>query len=445
MAAATLIRLALLAVPLTRTGTNGIISADTSSYLIPGRNLLLHGCFFADGVPDLVRTPGYPLFFAITSQWGMAGTAVAGAIVSVLSVLLVWKLARTAFMDDRIALVAAWIFAFEPLSVLNSIYLLSDTLYVALFLLSLERLAEFLHRRRLRVLVVAGLWLAAATFVRPVSYYLPVAWALGLFLVLVRKKGLRWKAPAVLLIGVLPWLAAWQVRNWVETGYSGFASITEVNLYFFTAAEVIANVEHRSFHDTSTELGYVPFVDQSGQSYLSAFYISRHPEQAGWSQGPRLAYMHTEAVRVIRAHIMVYLRAGVISAVKMVFNPGAGFFDHLLIPQSSLVSSGLIDASPVSREILLLKTHFWVAAEKAFFQVILLTLYFLAARNVFYGGKLNSCRWLLLGVALYFVVVTGVGGGVGADARLRLPVMPIVCMFAAAGVIGKKRNGVAIE
>jgi hypothetical protein len=52
---------------------------------------------------------------------------------------------------------------------------------------------------------------------------------------------------------------------------------------------------------------------------------------------------------------------------------------------------------------------------------------------------------MLLGVALYFVVVTGVGGGVGADARLRLPVMPIVCMFAAAGVIGKKRNGVAIE
>jgi len=57
--AATVVRVALLAAALARTGVSALVQPDTSSYLIPGRNLLLHGRFFADGVPDLLRTPGY--------------------------------------------------------------------------------------------------------------------------------------------------------------------------------------------------------------------------------------------------------------------------------------------------------------------------------------------------------------------------------------------------
>ena len=141
--AATVVRVALLAAALARTGVSALVQPDTSSYLIPGRNLLLHGRFFADGVPDLLRTPGYPLLLAITSLAGPLAGAVANVLLSVFSVILVWRLGRAAFVDDRIAIGAAWIFAFEPLSVANSVVLLSETLFLALFLLSLERLAAF--------------------------------------------------------------------------------------------------------------------------------------------------------------------------------------------------------------------------------------------------------------------------------------------------------------
>jgi len=30
------------------------------------------------------------------------------------------------------------------------------------------------------------------------------------------------------------------VRNWVETGYAGFSSVSDVNLYFFIAPDVAA-------------------------------------------------------------------------------------------------------------------------------------------------------------------------------------------------------------
>jgi hypothetical protein len=439
--AAAVIRVAAMALLVVRNGTSALALADTNSYLEPGRNLLLHGRFIADGVPDLLRTPGYSIFLAMTSLGGLSAAAVANLILSVFSVFLVWRLGRAVFDDERIALGAAWIFAFEPISVIFSFVLLSETLFLALLLLSLERLAIFLREHQLRALAVGGLWLAAATLVRPVTYYLPVVLSLGLFLVLARVRGLRWKAPAVLLISVLPWLAAWQIRNWVEASYGGFSSVREVNLYFFDASEVTARVEHRELIDVRTELGYLPFANDSGQDYLFQPYLALHPQQAGWSQGQRLAFMHTEAVRVLRAHKEVYLRACLTHLLMTVFEPGAAAFDAVLFPGDPWHVTGLIrKAGLVRGPILLAKNHPWVAAEKAAFTAVMLALYllairgvFLAMRGAFRGHMQEACLWMLLGTLLYFLIVSGVAGGQGASSRYRVPIMPIVCILAAAG------------
>jgi hypothetical protein len=375
-------------------------------------------------------------------------------ILSVFCVLLVWKLGRAVFDDGRIALGAAWIFAFEPISVVNSVLLISETLFLVLFLLSLERLAAFLRERSLRALAAAGLWLAAATFVRPVTYYLPAALALGLFLVLARvpglppqrqkpiagDPGLRWKAPAVLLISVLPWLAAWQIRNWAETDYAGFSSVSDVNLYFFIAPDVAARVEHRSYIDMRNELGYGCGIDCGERFYLYPRYLAFHPEQAEWSQGQRLAFMHSAALSVIQAHSGVYLRVCFSHLLVALFSPGTGAFRSLLYPEEFERMSHLIAyKGPVRGAIALAKAYPWIAAEKAAFVAALLGLYLLAARGVFRGGMHRACLWLLLGMSLYFFAVTAAAGGAGIAARYRLPVMPVVCVLAAAGFLRKEK------
>ncbi len=147
--------------------------------------------------------------------------------------------------------------------------------------MSLIRVAEFLRGRRLWVLAQAGFWLALATFVRPVSYYLPLALAAGLALVFACVPGLRWKAPCLFLLAVLPWLAAWQIRNAVETGFTGFSSIQTQNLYFFSAAEVASQLEHRTLADVQNQFGY----------NSDSLFIERHPQAAGWSQARKLELM----------------------------------------------------------------------------------------------------------------------------------------------------------
>jgi hypothetical protein len=438
--AAALVRFALLALAVARSGTSALVPNDTMGYLVPGRNLLLHGRFYADGVPDLLRTPGYPLFLAITNLGGVPASATANVILSVFCVVLVWRLGQKVFQDDRIALYGAWIFAFEPLSALFSVSLYSETLFLALFLLSMERIAAFLLERRLRVLAVGGLWLAAATFVRPVSYYLPVALALGLFIVLMRVPGLRWKAPAVLLISVLPWLAAWQIRNHVETGYGGFTSITDENSYFYLDADVTARVEHRSTHDVQKELGIVFTHDNSHQWYLYQPYLDRHPEQAGWSQSQRLSYMHSEANRVIRAHYGVYLRSCFAALAHILLDSGDSYFSTLIHREGSGYHTEILSgAGWARRKITLAKMYPLIAVEKAGLDVVMIGLYLLAMRGIvlarrgaFPGDVCNSCLWMLLGTSLYFLAISAVGSG--GVSRYRLPVLPVVCILASAGL-----------
>jgi 4-amino-4-deoxy-L-arabinose transferase-like glycosyltransferase len=423
VAAAAGMRMALLASALVRSETGVIASGDTASYLEPGRNLLLHGRFVTGILPEIDRTPGYPLFLAVASLPGAAFAALAQVILSAFTVVLVWRLARAVFGGNRIALTAAWIFAFEPVSVVYSVRLLPETLFLTLLLLSLERLAVFLRDRRLRALSATGLWLAAATFVRPVSYYLPVALALGLIAVLARVPGLRWKAPALLLVSVLPWLAAWQMRNWVETGFARFSSVVARNLYFYQAAEVIARVEHRPFVEVQSQLGYPDEED----------YVARHPEQAEWSQAQRIASMRSEAARVLRAHPGVFLRIVFEGSAVVVFTPCASELLRLLAayPEDGAMPARVVDEGPARAALRLAKAHPWPAAAMAALEAVLLCLYILAARGALYGRAHREMLWLLLGVSLYFITVSG---GAQAVGRYRLPVMPIVCIFAAAGL-----------
>ncbi|MFY9853390.1 MAG: glycosyltransferase family 39 protein [Terracidiphilus sp.] len=434
--AAAIVRLTLLVVTLARSGASALISPDTASYLESGRNLLLHGRFVADGAPDVLRTPGYAFFLAVTSLAGLPAAALVNVILSVFSIVLVWRLGRAVFDDGRIALGAAWIFAFEPLSIVNSALLISETLFLALFLLSLERLVAFLRERNLRVLAEGGLWLAAATFVRPVTYYLPIALAVGLFAMFAREQAIRWKAPGVLLLSVLPLLASWQIRNWAETGYTGFSSVSDLNLYYFIAPEVAAQVDHRKYIDKRSELGYDCALGCGERLYLYPRYLAFHPEQTEWSQGQRLAFMHSEALGVIRPHSGIYLRLCFSHLLVALFGPGTGSLRHLVSPEDfAQMSHVLAYSDPVHAEIALAKTYPWIAAEKAVFVAALFGLYLFAARGILRGGMDRSCLWLLSGTAIYFFVISAAAGGAGVSARYRLPVMPIVCVLAAAGFV----------
>ncbi len=436
---AAVIRFGMLAIALARTGEPAVRGTDTASYLIPGQSLLFHGAFYADGVPALLRTPAYPLFLAVTGLAGQTVAAVINVLLSLFCLVLVWRLAKASSGNDRLAMGAAWLMAVEPLTIVFSILLLSETLFMAFFLFGLERLAWFFRAHELRLLAVSGVAFAAAALVRPAAYYLPVAMAIGLLIVLARTPGLRWKAPAVLLISCLPWLAAWQIRNKLETGYSGFSSARELNLYYQNGVEITARLQHRNYFDVQQEFGYYTFVGHSGQTYLSQPYLNHHPEQAGWTQAQRIAFMGVEGSRLIRAHPGIYVRTLLSPLIAMNLEPGAGYFARMLSLGDAELTNGVATNEGAAHfGMNLIRNHPGIAASKVIFLGVLLAFYVLALRGILRGSIRNPFMALLLGTAFYFIAVCGITGGPGLDPRFRIPILPIVCIFAAAGLPRKK-------
>ena len=77
-------------------------------------------------------------------------------------------------------------------------------------------------------------------------------------------------------------------------------------------------------------------------------------------------------------------------------------------------------------------------------EVFLLLLYIFAGRALL-AQRLRKERregrkalWLLAAIALYFLAVSGGGQAIS---RLRLPVMPILCIFAGEGIARAAKSG----
>lgn len=412
LVAASVVRLTLVGFALARGGVSVLFRPDTVSYLKPGQSIFLHGAYISDGAPEIFRPPGYPLFLGLTTLAGGPVLAVLGQILlSLVSLVLVWRMARRMFADDRIALGASWIFAFEPLSVSYSVVLLSETLFLCLFLLSMERLVEFLHSHRLAALAAAGIWLTAATFVRPVTCYLLFVLVMGLAVAFARFPSLRWKAPALFLIATVPWVALWQLRNRMETGFGGFSSVAAVNLYRYQAVAVTAGLEHRPALQVQKE-----FDDRIGFAELSEIDEAKR--------------MHGEGMRIVRAHPAEFVRGQLIGAVEVALKPGAAELLNLLgTPENAeeLAFWGLGG----SRAALQLREHPLRIGVMVLLELILAGLYVLAGLAIVQKSFSRVIRWGILGTVLYFLAANS---GVLSRGRFRIPIMALVCILASAGL-----------
>ena len=434
IAAGASLRFGLMFAAFALTGTRVMTQGDTVSYLEPGRSLILHGVFANNGVPEIDRTPGYPIFLMLSGMFsGNVLLAVSVQIVlSMLTLFLISRIAAMVFADRRAGVAAAWLYALEPASILYAVRLMPETFFVLLIVITIERLLTFQVTGRLQCLSLAAVSLAAATYVRPVSYYLALPVACGLAWVTPKNTQFWWKAPGILLAIMLPLLAAWQLRNAVETGYGGFSSIVEKNLYFFQSAEVTAELRHTSLEAEQRQRGY---SDESD-------YLQAHPEQRSWSRSQRLQFMRAEAVGTLSHNRWLYLQSHMRGVAVVAFAPCATELLQLLnaYPADGPMPRRIVNEGILVSAIRVLQTHPAVALLMALMEGALLLFYLLAIRGSFSATGNRPAIFALAGVAIYFLLVSG---GAQAVGRYRLPVMPELCILAGGGYMAfrKQRKG----
>ncbi|MGQ0593367.1 MAG: glycosyltransferase family 39 protein [Gammaproteobacteria bacterium] len=417
---------------------------DTNSYIQATQELLSDGTFSVNGKIELLRTPGYSLILVpgIASNHVEVVTIALQILLSASSVWLVFLISLEIFSSYRAALIAAWLYAIEPLSVVYTSKLLTETWFATLLLLSMYFFIRHLKLQQTeagpvtKCLFISAAALAGATYVRPVSYFLPICIFLGwVFAILLGYRTKRVSSVAVKLTSAIGFIivsmsliAAWQVRNYVQTSYSGFSGVQDANLYFYLGAATLASSEGRSYYDVQESLGY----------NNDDIYFSKHPDQKTWSEAQVLRFQGEEGRRILLHDPFTYLKIYSKGTLLLVFDPGAVELWKLfkLYEEGGGLLGAMHDRGIISVTLDLLERNplfFWsnVVFALYLFAILGFAAVGLARRMV----RTRTGILLLVGVIAYVIAISA---GPQSYSRFRHPIMPFLCILAGIGMTRQK-------
>lgn len=261
--------------------------------------------YAADQPPTARRTPGYPLFLASIFQiFGKSFSVVRvlQCTLDVVTTYLVFALTVVLLGSRPVGLLAALVYAIYPPAIMSSTYIMTETLYTFLLVLSIIATCYAFKLRSYTLCAASGIGLGLSTLTRPGAFLLPFAFlAVGLVRKLAaaatyergvgrvlgakRERGRGMGAPVGLVILCLAYAAMmlpWVLRN--ERALGGFiptSTLMGANLY--------------KGNDLATRGAYFWSTD----SLLTADLRAR---LAGASEAKQDRILSAEARRLILAH-----------------------------------------------------------------------------------------------------------------------------------------------
>jgi 4-amino-4-deoxy-L-arabinose transferase-like glycosyltransferase len=424
-------RLATLAV-MYRSDPACVIVIDSHSYMNPARALVKLGRYAPSiersDVPEVTRTPGYPLFLA--AHYALFGErnwlpVVVQSLVGMLTLWLTFVLANRIF-GRRAAWLSVVLVVVNLETFLASELLLTETLFTCLTMCFVGAAARLVTADDQPAPVgwawAAGLALAAATLFRPITYYLllPGIVATALLHPALRRTPGRVALaccaialPFVLLVG------GWQVRNYISAGRAELSQIQSTNLLLWRAAGIVAM--------------------RDGISLEQAQELLR--KQAG--DGPALSQKERAerfaglGARILRENPVLALRTSAMGLARMVLVPGeTDLMQFLGFPVSETGPARDLAGMPLSQWRVKWLGRFPV--HLVFFLVgaaYLVVLYGAALVGMVVAvrsrGPQLRVHALLVMVLLYFALVSA---GPEAYPRFRVPVIPLIAIYAGAGL-----------
>jgi 4-amino-4-deoxy-L-arabinose transferase-like glycosyltransferase len=386
---------------------------DTVSYLLPAKALVHDHRFHHNvhsPVPEFLRTPGYPAFLAGVDD--ALGTSVATlllvqVLVSTATVLLVFLLGARLW-SPTVGLLAAAFVALEPSQWLSAARILSECLDTLLLVVAALAGVVVFRRDRpgLGWPLLFGGALAAATMVRPVTYYLPLV-VLALFAVrAVRHPHARRAtiaAAATFMVPVVVVLAGWQLRNHAEVGSWRLSGVEGKNLLQFRASGVLADA--RGVPVDAARADLYAQLDRT---------LARSSARGNARIGARYDTMYRQGLHVLTTHPASTLK-------ETVLGLGAELAGVRLTLDSLSLSALTVPA-------LLLVYLAYALAIYAFVRIV--------------QARRHLAAHLVVVVTAAYVLVASAGpeafGGRGE--RFRAPIMPLLLLYAAAGAVDLVRR-----
>jgi 4-amino-4-deoxy-L-arabinose transferase-like glycosyltransferase len=398
-----------------------VMSNDSPTYIDPARQLIADGYYT---YPSLLRTPLYPMFLALVFR--VVGTSWVNVLaiqtlLGTLNVFLTYLVARK-FFSSATALIASLLLAIGLESITSPFFILSETLFTALFLGAVYCLVEYKFTKRLTWLVSSAILMGLSILCRPIALYFPVLTVILLVFLHHKEKKKLLLNSGIFLITVSAVIAPWYYRSYTLTGKPILSTITNYNLLFYNAASLDAELNDRSL-DEQQEI-YTNRI----QAALAEMKISRTEKSLDDIYG-------SMAKRIILGHPVQYIFTHLKYDARN-FLPGMAGALEILAP----LDTGSRDGAEILHKEGLSATFSLYFGDKwmnlfilAPFIIILFIIYiadFIGVIALFRQRSWFALGLLLLPIAYYLLIP-----GAPSNSRFRVPVMPYMSILAGVGII----------
>lgn len=372
--------------------------------------------------PEFFRAPGYPVFLAFIM--GATGMVLAVPAIQVLltavSAALVFLIGRRHF-SIGVSIGAALLFALEPMVVVHTGFVLSEPLFMPLFLAAV--FFADVPALNLGATVLAGAFLGLSALVRPVGIYLLPLIALMAF---IRawpewKKGTR--AAAILGITACIVVAPWVLRNASLSGHAGLSSVGTYNMLYYNVAGFEA--QRRGISIEEARAPYVASLKTDDTIQLRSFAY------ADQESALIREVLHGHVLDYARFHIMktavFFFGTSIGSAVLMAHNQGV--LSGPLgadVDMAGLLVSGKIDL--ITSE--LMRTPLETLERLLWFAVCLAVAY---AVYMHLRRRTQQAGWIVLACLSigFFAILTGPV----SSPRYRIPAEPFLFLLGLEGMV----------
>ena len=235
LAAAILFKLSIFVFGVMRV-PDSILDSDSDTYLATAKTIYTQGVFGYQndngGVRfDAFKTPGYPVFLAITHnamKIPLNGVILIQLLLTVFAGIVTYRIATE--IDYKLGFLSMAIALFDPPTSVFSLKIMTEALYVLLLFLFIYVFIRYLKSGRAGSIILSALLLAAATYVRPISYFLGMGAAIFMvYANIARNYKKTLIQAAVFLVVVYSFLGIWQIRNYQRVGTSSFAAVGDSN------------------------------------------------------------------------------------------------------------------------------------------------------------------------------------------------------------------------
>lgn len=422
---------------------NNIVLApgnDPYTYHQLANNIIQYNSFtYQPGLPPVsLRTPGYPLFIAISYSLFGANPLIVLLIQIVLDslvVIIIYKIANL-FLSHSISIIAALLYSLEPHAAIFSLSMYSDTIFVFTMTLFSYFFIKFSVSRKVSYLILSSFTLGVANLIKPSGMFIPLIVIIIIFLIYKKTpKNFIVKSLTFIIVFSLT-ITPWILRNYIHFNKIFLSTAGEYNLLVLNIAPVKMNKLKIQQDDAIFQLlaeadslmiidGKKPMFDKKPSNYWEELTLQYDFNKA--------YYWKKLAIYYISNHTTDFIKFYILGVFHSFANLGTGTYSVYF----NLVKKENNFNIKEEENILKLLNKF--IKNKSTSEIIiafiigvyLFFVYLSLVVGLFNLKMINPSyiRFFIILLSIYFILISGAGG----LARFKLPSIPFYLLVTSVG------------